>query len=66
LEVKSPLTETKNKVEGHSSRIDQADRISELNDQIEIKSKAEDILANNSGAVKGICKTSATPSKDHT
>jgi hypothetical protein len=53
-------------VEGHSSRIDQADRISELNDQIEIKSKAEDILANNSGAVKGICKTSATPSKDHT
>jgi hypothetical protein len=40
LEVKSPYSQTKNSVEGHSSRLEQVeDRISELKDKIEIKEK---------------------------
>jgi hypothetical protein len=44
------------------------DRISELKDKIEIKKKKklEEILSNNSRAVKGIYKNSETPSKDQT
>jgi hypothetical protein len=41
------------------------DRISELNNKIEIKEKTEEILVN-SRAVKGICKNSANPSKTQT
>jgi chromosome segregation ATPase len=38
-------TEIQNKIEGHSSRLEQAeDRISELKDKIEIKGKAEELL----------------------
>jgi TolA-binding protein len=37
---KSPFSQTKNTVEDHSSRLEQMeDRISELNDKIEIKEK---------------------------
>jgi hypothetical protein len=44
LEIKSPYSQTKNTVEGHSSRIEQGeDRISELKDKIEIKEKTEEI-----------------------
>jgi hypothetical protein len=42
------------------------DRISELEDELEIKEKPENILVNNSRAVKGICKNSQTPLKDQT
>jgi hypothetical protein len=46
-------------MEGHSSRLEQAeDRISELEDKMEIKG--------NSRPVKAICKNSPTPSKDQT
>jgi chromosome segregation ATPase len=38
-------TETQNTVEGHSSRLEQVeDRISELEDKIQIKDKAEEML----------------------
>jgi hypothetical protein len=40
LKIKSPFSQTKNTVEGHSSRLEQVeDRISELEDKIEIKEK---------------------------
>jgi uncharacterized protein YjgD (DUF1641 family) len=40
---KKNQTETQNTVEGHSSRLEQAeDRISELKDKIEIKGKTEE------------------------
>jgi hypothetical protein len=40
LELKSPYSQTKNTVEGHSSRLEQVeDRISELQHKIEIKEK---------------------------
>jgi chromosome segregation ATPase len=39
---KNPLTQTKNTVEGHSSKLEEVeDRISELEDKIEIEEKAE-------------------------
>jgi predicted nucleic acid-binding Zn-ribbon protein len=40
LEIKSPFSQTKNTVEGHSSRLEQVeDRISELENKIEVKGK---------------------------
>jgi hypothetical protein len=43
--MKSPYSETKNIVEGHSSRLEEVeDRISELKGKIEIKEKTEEIL----------------------
>jgi hypothetical protein len=60
-------TEIKNTMEGHSSRLEQAEgRISELEDKMEIKGKTEELLDKNSRLVKGICKKSPTPSKDQT
>jgi chromosome segregation ATPase len=45
LEIKSPFRQRKNTVEGHSSRLEQVeDRISELNNKVEIKDKTEEIL----------------------
>jgi chromosome segregation ATPase len=45
LEIKSPYSQTKNTVEGHSRRLEQVeDRISELEDKIEIKEKTEEFL----------------------
>jgi hypothetical protein len=42
---KKNQTETQNRVEGHSSRLEQMeDRISELKDKIEIKEKTEETL----------------------
>jgi hypothetical protein len=53
-------------MESHSSRLEQAeDRISELEDKMEIKGKTEE-LPNNSRPTKGICKNSLIPSKDQT
>jgi DNA-binding protein H-NS len=59
-------TEIQNKMEGHSSRIEQTeDRISELEDEMAIKGKTEELLVNNnSRPVKRKCKNSLTPSKD--
>jgi hypothetical protein len=60
-------TETQNTMEGHSSRLEHTeDRISELEDTMEIKGKTKELLSNNSRPVKGICKNSLTPSKDQT
>jgi hypothetical protein len=51
-------------MEGHSSRIEQTeDRNSELEDEMEIKGKTEELL-DNSRPMKGVCKKSLTPSKD--
>jgi hypothetical protein len=56
--------EIKNTMEGHSSRLEQTeDRISELEDEMEIKGKTEELLLN-SKPVKGICKNSPISSKD--
>jgi predicted RNase H-like nuclease (RuvC/YqgF family) len=55
-------TETQNKMEGHSSRLEQTkDRISELADKMEIKGKTEELLLTQLKPVKGICKNSPTP-----
>jgi cell division protein FtsN len=54
-------TEIQNKIEGHSSRIEQTeDRISE--DEMAIKGKTEELL-NKSRPVKRKCKNSLTPSQ---
>jgi hypothetical protein len=46
-------TEIQNKMEGNSSRMEQTeDRISELEDETEIKGKTEELLVNNSRLVK--------------
>jgi hypothetical protein len=53
-------------MKGHSHRLKQEeDRISELEDKMEIKGKPKEI-SNNSRPVKGIFKNSPTPSKDQT
>jgi hypothetical protein len=45
LEVKSSFSQTKNTVEGYSSRLEQVEgRISEFKGKIEIKEKTEQIL----------------------
>jgi hypothetical protein len=60
-------TELQNKMEGQSSRIEQTeDRISELEDEMVIKEKAEELLLNNSRPVKRKCNNSLTPSKTQT
>jgi DNA-binding protein H-NS len=59
-------TELQNKTEGQSSRIEQTeDRIPELEDEMVIKGKTEELL-NNSRPVKRKCKNSPTLSKDQT
>jgi chromosome segregation ATPase len=63
---KKNKTEPQNKMEGQSSRTEQTeDRISELEDEMVIKGKAEELL-NKSRPVKRKCKNSPTPSKDQT
>jgi acetolactate synthase small subunit len=60
-------TEIQNTMEGHSSRLEQAEnRFSELEDKVKIKGKTEELLIKNSCPTKGICKNSLTPSKDQT
>jgi chromosome segregation ATPase len=63
LEAKSSLSQNKNRVENHSSRLAQVeDRISGLKEKIEIKEKKP----KDPKAVKGICNTLVTPSKEQT
>jgi DNA-binding protein H-NS len=60
-------TELQNKTEGQSSRIEQTeDRISELEDEMVIKGKTEEILIKQLKTCKRKCKNSLTPSKDQT
>jgi hypothetical protein len=60
-------TEMQYKREGQLSRLEQAgDRISELEDELVIKGKTEEILINNPSPVKRKCKNLLTPSKDQT
>jgi hypothetical protein len=42
------------------------DRISELEDKIEIKEKTEELLVKHLKSCEGICKNSATPAADQT
>jgi hypothetical protein len=63
LEIVSPFSQTKNTMKGHYSTLEKVeDRISQLKDRIEFKEQ-EEILVKQ---LKGICKNSATPSKDQT
>jgi hypothetical protein len=58
-------TKTQNTIEGHSRRLDQVEeRISELEDKMEIKGKTEELRVKQLKPVKEICKNSLTPSKD--
>jgi hypothetical protein len=58
------MKQIQNKMEGHSSRIEQTeDRISEL--EVEMATKTEELL-NNSRPVKRKSKNTLTPSKDQT
>jgi hypothetical protein len=60
-------TKTQNTREGHSSRLEQADdRISELEDKMEIQGKTEELIVKQLKTVKGICNNSQTPSKNQT
>jgi predicted RNase H-like nuclease (RuvC/YqgF family) len=57
--------EIQNTMEGHSSRLEQPeDRISELEDEMAIKGKTEELLVKQPKPVKGIYKNLLTPSKD--
>jgi hypothetical protein len=59
--------EIQNKMEGHSSRVEQTeDRISELEDEMAIKGQVNNYLLNNSRPLKRKCKNSLTPSKNQT
>jgi hypothetical protein len=58
-------TEVQNTMVDHSSRLEQAEnRISELEDQMEIKGQTKKLSLKQHKTVKGICKNSSTPSKD--
>jgi hypothetical protein len=60
-------TEIQNKTEGHFSRIEQTEnRISELEDEMEIKGKTEELLLKQLKNMRGLCKNSLTQSKDQT
>jgi hypothetical protein len=64
---KKNQTETQNTVEGHSSRLEQVeDRISELEDKIEIKGKTEELLVKQLKSYERNMQELATPSKDQT
>jgi hypothetical protein len=55
-------------MEVHSSRLEQAeDRISELEDKMEIKGKTEELLVKQlKSCERNICKNSLSPPKDQT
>jgi hypothetical protein len=54
-------------MEGQSSRLEQAeDKISELEEEMVIKGKTEELLVRQLRPMKGTCKNSTTPSKDQT
>jgi polyhydroxyalkanoate synthesis regulator phasin len=64
---KKKETEIQNKMKDHSSRLEQVeDRISELEDEVVIKGKAEELLDTQQRPVKRIWKKSLTPSKNQT
>jgi hypothetical protein len=64
---KKKMKQIQNTMEGHSSRLEQAeDRISELEDEMEIKEKLKNYYSNNTKTGKGICKNPQTLSKDQT
>jgi hypothetical protein len=60
-------TEIQNTVEGHCNQLEQAeDRISELEDKMEIQGKTEELLVKQLKTCKRNMKNSPTPSKDQT
>jgi hypothetical protein len=61
------MKQIQNTMEGNSSRQEHAEgRISELEDEMEVKGKTEELLLKQLKPVKGKCKNLPTPSKDHT
>jgi chromosome segregation ATPase len=64
---KKNQTETQNTVEGHSKRLEQVeDRISELEDKIEIKEKTEEMLVKQLKSCGRDMRNSPISSKDQT
>jgi hypothetical protein len=62
---KKIFNQIKNTGESHSSRPEQVeDRISGLEDKIDVKEKTEELLDKRLRSAKGICKNSETPSKE--
>jgi hypothetical protein len=62
---KKNQTEIQNTMEVHSSSVEQAEgRISDLEDEVEIKGKTEELLVKQFKTYKVTCKNSPTPSKD--
>jgi hypothetical protein len=60
-------TEIQNKMEGHSSRLEQVEsRIKEIKDEMVIKGKTKELLIKQPRSVKRKCKNSPAPSKDQT
>jgi hypothetical protein len=68
MEILRKKKETNKKHNGRSLQQTRTaeDRLSELEDEMEIKGKLKNYYSNNSKLVKGICKNSPTPSKDQT
>jgi hypothetical protein len=64
---KKNKTETQNTMEGHSSRLEQAeDRISQLEDKMEIKGKTEELLVKQLKTCERNMQELANPSKYQT
>jgi hypothetical protein len=60
-------TEIQNTMESHSSRLEQAEgRISELEDEMEIKGKTEELLLKQPKTCEKNMQNPPTPSKDQT
>jgi hypothetical protein len=60
-------TEIQNKMEGYSSRIEQTeDRILEVEDEMAIKGKTEELLVKNLKTCEKKIKSSLIPSEDQT
>jgi chromosome segregation ATPase len=65
MEIKSPFSQTNNTVEGHSSRLQKVeDRLSELEDKIEIKEKTEEFLVKQLKSCEGNMQELIIASKD--
>jgi hypothetical protein len=61
---KKNKTEIQNTMEDYSGRLEQIeDRISELEDEMKIKGKTEELLCKQPRPVKGICNNSLTNQK---
>jgi chromosome segregation ATPase len=67
LEIKSPFSQIRNRVEGHFSKLEQVlDRISGLKDKIDIREKTEELLDKQFKSSERNVQELMTPSKGQT